>query len=120
MYVYDVANTGEFGGPGAAVWKHDSDGEVATGYGSGGKLTGGGSCETLSSVGDTGFLGEFGLNEASPSQIAVDNDPGSPSYRDLYVPSTTFLAGIPVRKFNSAGTCSRQSRFRANSSSLRG
>ncbi len=102
-YVYDVGNAGEFGGPGAYVQKFDSSGTPVTSYGENSKNYGAGSGEAFQSVGDPTFLSEFGLNDPIPTQIAVDNYPSSDSYRDLYVPSTTFLSGLNVRKFDSAG-----------------
>jgi hypothetical protein len=105
MYVYDVGSAGGFGGPGANVWKFNSAGDPMTTWGSSGRLTGGGSCGTFQSVANTAELAEFGLTEASPTQIAVDNNSASPSYGSLYVPSTNTLSGFNIRKFNSAGVC---------------
>jgi hypothetical protein len=105
IYVYDVGSAGEFGGPGAYVQKFDASGAPISGYGENSKHDGtsGGGPEAFNSVGDPAFLSEFGLTDPVPTQIAVDNDPGSSSYRDLYVPSSTFLSGIRVRKFDSSG-----------------
>jgi hypothetical protein len=66
------------------VYKYDSSGHLLTNFGSHGVLIGGGG------------RGEFNL----PTEIAVDKDPGSPSFGDLYVPD--FLNGL-VAKFNSSG-----------------
>ena len=106
MYVYDVGSAGEFGGPGPYVQKFDASGNPINAYGENSKHSGtsGGGPEAFNGVGDTSFLSGFGLTDPVPTQIAVDNDPSSPSYRDLYVPSTTLLSGLRVRKFGSTGT----------------
>jgi hypothetical protein len=80
-----VADVGIDIGPGA-VYKFDSSGhQYFSGFGSGGKLTFGGS------------YGAYNL----PASLAVDNDPGSPNYGDLYVPD---FIGQAIHVYDSSGT----------------
>src|SRR5262249_50595292 len=69
-------NNGATGVPGAYVQKFGSDGQIDKSYGVNGKIDG--------SSSPTGAFTEFAL--IGPSEIAVDNHEGSPSYGDLYVP----------------------------------
>ncbi len=74
---------GGFDNPGT-VSKFDSSGHPVLGFGNNGTLI------------IPGMIGLYNL----PTQIAVDNDPSSPNYGDLYVPS---LLGGAVDKFDSSG-----------------
>ena len=87
VYVLDVDNTAAAAG--ALVRKFDSSGSSIPSFGQNGKISG---------DGENPFL-DYGV-AGLPTEIAVDNDPGSPSYRDLYVPD---LFGGAVDKFNPSG-----------------
>ncbi len=79
-----VADVGTDIGPGA-VYKFDSSGhQYFSGFGSGGKLT---------------FGGSYGAYDL-PASLAVDNDPGSPNYGDLYVPD---FIGQAIHVYDSSG-----------------
>jgi hypothetical protein len=81
FYVFDTDSTE--GTPGAYVQKFDSAGNPIASFGSGGKIDG-----SESPTGEFLEYGEgaiLGFPVGVPLQIAVDNDPTSPSYRDLYV-----------------------------------
>ncbi len=67
IYVLDVGVG--FGGNGK-VFKYDANGNPIVGFGTGGEIVA------------AGVLGFASL----PTTIAVDNDPASPNYRDLFVP----------------------------------
>ena len=82
VYVLDIGGSG-FSSTGT-VYKFDSAGHPVLGFGNNGKLI------------VPGMIGLYNL----PTQIAVDNDPSSPNYGDLYVP--TILGGV-VDKFESSG-----------------
>lgn len=88
-YVLDVRNTE--GNAGAFVAKFDSSGDQIPNFGEGGQLTG--------AAAPSGKFLEFGAFSL-PAGIAVDNDPSSPSFGDLYVPS---ISGSVVDKFSSSG-----------------
>ena len=66
------------------VRKFDSSGHPILSFGSSGKIT------------VSGMIGFYNV----PTEIAVDNDPSSPSYGDLYVPS---FSGAVVKKYGPAG-----------------
>jgi hypothetical protein len=86
VYVLDIS-----GSTGGAVQKFDSTGHAVTSFGDHGKLTGANTpAETIIEYGLIGL----------PTQIAVDDDPASPSYRDIYIPD--FLNGV-VDKFDRFG-----------------
>jgi hypothetical protein len=70
IYVLDIGI--EFGGTGS-VYKYDSEGHSELAFGKEGAIPAG------------GVFGIFNL----PTSIAVDNDPTSPAYRNLYVPAMT-------------------------------
>ena len=89
VYVLDVGNTEA--NTGAFVEKFTSGGGLMTSFAVGGKLDGSGTPE--------GPLSEFGAY-GLPSEIAVDNDPESPSHGDLYVPD---IFHHVVDKFTSSG-----------------
>jgi hypothetical protein len=89
VYTLDVGKTE--GGPGAFVRKVDSAGNSITSFGSNGKIDG-------SSAPQGAFL-EYGIASLA-TEIAVDNDPASPSYGDLYVPDPI---NSVVDKFDSSG-----------------
>ena len=92
VYVLDIDHTsGEPGG--SFVEKYDPSGAPITSYGEGGKVLG-------SSTKEEGLFEEYGVYNA-PGEIAVDNDPTSPSHGDLYVPD---IGHNVVDKFDSAGT----------------
>jgi hypothetical protein len=86
LYVLDLSGA-EIGG---VVEKFDPAGNADASFGTGGKLTGP----------PAGKFEEFSPIKA-PSQIAVDNDPGSPNYGDLYVPD---LFRGAIERFSSSGT----------------
>jgi hypothetical protein len=75
-YVFDIGT--EFFGGSGFVKKYDSEGKAALGFASNGTLT------------VSGVIGVFNL----PVGIAVDPDPSSPNYRDLFVPN--FEQGVRV------------------------
>jgi hypothetical protein len=81
FYVYDLDAAG-FGS--SYVYKFNSSGRAILDYGENGKIT---------------VNGSFGF-ASLPTQIAVDNDPSSPSYRDLYVPEP---GNSVVKKFDPSG-----------------
>ncbi|MGA8744553.1 MAG: hypothetical protein WB507_01660 [Solirubrobacterales bacterium] len=85
--VYTMSNPPQAG----EVWKLDSSGDRVANFGIEGKVSGG-ECEGHS------FYNAYDL----PGAIAVDNDPSSPSYRDLYAPS---LENEFVDKFSPSGKC---------------
>jgi hypothetical protein len=85
------------------VQKFDADGDEDNTYGVASKNDGSASGEAFQSIGDPALLAEFGYNDPAPTQIAVDNYPASPSYRNLYVASTNSLFGFKVHKFGPAG-----------------
>jgi hypothetical protein len=89
VYVLDTLTGFPSGG---FVTKFDSSGNVVTGFANNGVLDG-----SSAPTGPFAEAGSFGL----PTEIAVDNDPSSPSYGDLYVPD--LLNGV-VDKFDSSGT----------------
>jgi hypothetical protein len=80
IYVLDVGGDGYTG----FITKWTSTGHPITNFGSNGVVT---------------VAGTFGFYN-SPSTIAVDNDPASPSFRDFYVPELTESV---VAKFNPNG-----------------
>ena len=67
-----------------SVFKYDSEGHADLAFGTNGEIPA------------SGAFGEYGL----PSTIAVDNDPTSPSYRNLLVPA---LGESKVKIFSPAG-----------------
>ena len=67
------------------VRKFDSSGLPVLGFGTSGRIL------------ISGMVGLFNV----PTTIAVDNDPSSSSYRDLYVPS---FSGGAVKKYDPSGT----------------
>jgi hypothetical protein len=87
LYVLDV--TSDFGS--GFVYKFNSSGQLDTTFGENGKLDG---SET-----PAGGFEDHGPS-GSPTTIAVDNAPGSPSQGDLYVPD--FLHAV-VDKFDPSG-----------------
>lgn len=112
MYVYDVGSAGTWGGPGAYVQKFDSAGGPIASYGVNSKNDGTGSGQAFQGLGDhTMFdsiiaeeaFGAPAVDESLPTQIAVDNQPSSPSYGSLYVLSTNEFSGFFVRKFDRLG-----------------
>jgi hypothetical protein len=82
VYVYDVENSAGFDP--SYVYKYDSSGHAIQSFGESGRLT------------ISNNYGSYNL----PTQLAVDNNPASPSYRDLYVPE---LLGGRVLKFDPSG-----------------
>jgi hypothetical protein len=82
VYVFDIGNG--LGGETTYVYKFDASGKPILNFGEGGKLP---------------IAGAIGYARL-PTQIAVDNNPSSPSYRDLYVPDLT--DGI-VKKYGPTG-----------------
>ncbi len=92
---YVLDNNGALGAPGAYVQKFDSEGKIDKNYGVNGKIDG------LSAP--TGAFTEFAL--LGPSEIAVDNHEGSPSYGDLYVPD---LFNQVIDRFEPDGTYAGQ------------
>jgi hypothetical protein len=80
VYVLDAGNGFNDG----FVYKFNSEGEPSLGFGSGGKLTA------------PGAAGGANL----PADIAADNDPSSPNYRDVFVPD---VLNSLVRAFDPAG-----------------
>jgi hypothetical protein len=80
-YILDTALTVQT--PGAYVQKFDAGGQVDTTFGNGGKVDGKAEGEPFLAFGN-GALG--GLPVGVPIGIAVDAAPGSPNYRDLWVP----------------------------------
>jgi DNA-binding beta-propeller fold protein YncE len=95
---YVLDNGFGFGAPGAYVQKFDSSAAVESGFGTAGKVDGTGSPSgPILSIGDGSAIGQpIGI----PASIAVDTDPASPNYRDLYVPSTF---GSVVLRFSPSG-----------------
>ncbi len=89
VYVLDIENQ-TYEHEGGYVQKYDSAGHLVTTFGTGGKVTG---------FYEEGNGGEFG--NLLPTSVAVDNNPSSHSYRDLYVPS---IGQGVVKKFSPAGT----------------
>jgi DNA-binding beta-propeller fold protein YncE len=85
VYVFDVSLDIGAG----TVQKFDSSGHPVTGFGQNGKIT------------VSGVIGFYNI----PTSIAVDNDPSSPSYGDLYVPD--LQDGI-IKKFDSSGALINQ------------
>jgi hypothetical protein len=81
-YVLDLTNEEGQGN----VRKFDPSGNLVTSFGIGGKITG------------TPPFEELGASKI-PTQIAVDNDPGSDSYGDIYIPN--LFGG--VEKYSPAG-----------------
>ena len=79
IYVLDVGNNIGQG----FVYKFKADGRSDLSFGQNGKIT------------VSGVIGLYNF----PTQIAVDNDPASPNYRDLYVPE--FLGKL--KKFSPSG-----------------
>jgi hypothetical protein len=80
-YVLDNLSTEE--SPGAFVQKFDASGHIDTSFGTNGKIDGTGSpTGKFLEYGAAASYGEYG----APLSIAVDPDPSSPSYRDIYVP----------------------------------
>ena len=71
IYVLDLTNEEAKGN----VRKYNPAGELVTSFGTGGKITG-----------SPPFAEPSGVS--LPSSIAVDNDPASKSYGDLYVVNT--------------------------------
>ena len=99
---YVMDNDSTLVSPGGFVQKFDADGNPDGTFGSGSKIDGTGTpTGPFVSLADGSFVG---LPEGIPSQLAVDNDPSSPSYRDLYVPD---LNGV-VDKFSSSGVYESQ------------
>jgi sugar lactone lactonase YvrE len=84
VYVFDIGNnsTANHG----FIYKYDGEGHTDTGFAENGKLI------------VTGTFGEYGAG--LPAGIAVDNDPTSPHYRDLFVPD---LLGEAVHVFSPTG-----------------
>ena len=80
IYVFDIGTDEGT----AYVYKFDPQGHSVTSFGVGGKLT------------VAGSLGAYDI----PLGIAVDNDPSSPNYGDLYVPE---LLGSVVKQFSPEG-----------------
>jgi hypothetical protein len=96
-YVFDAGATVQSAG--GFVQKFSADGSVDSSFGSAGKIDG-----SDSPTGPFRELGEgslFGFPMGLPTSIAVDSDPSSPSYRDLYVID---LSGGVVDKFGPDGT----------------
>ncbi len=91
MYVYDIDNA--FLSPDALVQKFDAEGNPDNGFGSESKLAG------LTAAGD---LSELGSPVGAPLGIAVDNNPASPNYRDLYVLDFPEFAGA-LKRYDSSG-----------------
>jgi hypothetical protein len=79
--------------PGAFVRKYKANGSIDTTFGTSGVITGSGT--------PGGGFRENGQGLGIPAGIAVDTDPGSPSYRDLYVPD---FGNSAVYKFSPSGT----------------
>ena len=78
-YVLDTISAGDQSGAGPSVRKFDSAGALDPSFGTAGKITG--------SATPDGSFSTFGfLDPGLPTQLAVDNNPSSASYRDLYVP----------------------------------
>jgi hypothetical protein len=77
IYVYDANNT--LFEPTAYVQKFDADGNSEESFGTEGKSGG------FVSLGGAG--GSFTV-VGIPTSIAVDNNPASPNYRDIYVPAS--------------------------------
>ncbi len=86
VYVLDVS-----GSTGGSLQKFDSSGHAVTSFGDHGRSTGANT--PAEGIFEYGLLG-------LPTEIAVDDDPASPSYRDLYVPD--FLDGV-IDKFDPLG-----------------
>ncbi|HXR29650.1 MAG TPA: hypothetical protein VN752_00745 [Solirubrobacterales bacterium] len=95
IYVLDNANT--LSSPGAYVQKFDKDGKAVSSFGTESKEDGASSGSVFLEFGDSSILGfPVGL----PTQVAVDNYPASPNYRDLYVPD---FGNNAVKRFSSTG-----------------
>lgn len=92
---YVLDNNGAVFAPGAYVQKFDSEGHIDTNYGVNGKIDG--------SESPSGAFTQYA--PLGPSEIAVDNHEGSPSYGDLYVPD---LVHQVIDKFGADGTYAGQ------------
>jgi hypothetical protein len=83
---YVMDNVESAGTAGAYVQKFNSAGAVDKSYGANGSINGTGSPKgVFLEYGNPAPLG-LGSPIGFPTGIAVDNDPASPSYRDLFVP----------------------------------
>ena len=84
---------------GAFVAKFDSSGSLDPSFGTNGRITGAGTpTGPFLEIGDG--PGSLGTTYGVPTSIAVDNNPGSPNYRDLYVPDS---GNFVVDKFGPSG-----------------
>jgi DNA-binding beta-propeller fold protein YncE len=95
-YVLDTGKTALT--PGAYVQKFDSHGNPVNSFGTASKLNGALSGSPFSELGNGAA---FGQPVGFPTEVAVDNDPSSPDYRDLYVPD---FGNESVKRFSSSGT----------------
>ena len=96
FYVFDTDSTA--GSPGAYVEKFDSLGNPIPSFGTAGKIDG--SESPSGAFLEYGEGSVLGLPVGLPLQIAVDNDPTSPSYQDVYVAD---IEHEVVDKFDSSG-----------------
>ena len=86
-YVLDNLTITTSENQGAFVEKFDSSGSLDPSFGTNGKITGGGTpTGPFLEVGDGKNV--LGTTDGVPTSLAVDNNPASPNYRDLYVPDT--------------------------------
>jgi hypothetical protein len=82
--VYALDNDSTAGSAGAYVQKFEADGSLDKSFGVNGEIDG--STTEAGSFLNYGLLYEHGFPAGAPLSIAVDPDPESPNYRDLYVP----------------------------------
>jgi hypothetical protein len=107
-YVFDTKNT--LFEPGAYLQKFTSTGSVDSSFGTGGKING--SESPTGSFVELGNGEPLGLSHGVPTEIAVDNNPASPNYRDIFVaddgnqvvdkfgPSGNYISQFPLGTFD--------------------
>ena len=100
-YIWDIDSTE--GGPGAYVQKFNADGSADSSFGSGGKVDGTGSpTGPFLSFGNGAVAG---LSMGVPTSIAVDTNPASANYRDVFVAD---VLNSVVSRFSSSGAYEHQ------------